>query len=210
MKKLLYVLFIANIATSFVAQAANPPPDNDLVHQLQKGGYVLYLRQCLSNQDQADTDPLHIENVAAQRQLSDEGHKQAIALGEAFRELDIPFGNIVSSLFNRSKETASLLGVGTPTFSLDISEGGLVVSPNENKRRAEVLRRLLSTPPGDGVNNLIVGHRANLEEAAGKDFGDVKEGETVVFQPTPDGKFRLIARVPATTWTKWRNDRDNQ
>lgn len=54
----------------------------ELVAQLRKGGYILFLRHPQTNPDQADTDPLNLENTAAQRQLTDEGRAQARALGD--------------------------------------------------------------------------------------------------------------------------------
>ena len=60
---------------------ADEPVKTDVVPALQKGGYVLFIRHPKTNPDQADTDPLHIDNVKAQRQLSDEGRKQAKDLG---------------------------------------------------------------------------------------------------------------------------------
>jgi hypothetical protein len=58
-----------------------------------------------------------------------------------------------------------------------------VVSTAENKRRAAALRRLASTPPSAGTNTVVVTHRPNLMDAFGKDWFDVKEGETTVFKP---------------------------
>ena len=43
-----------------------------------------------------------------------------------------------------------------------------------------------------------------VTEAAGKEFGDLGEGEIVVFQPLGEGKFKLVARVaPSSRWTEW-------
>lgn len=204
MKPLLRHLIGLFAICSSHAQTPTLPPDKSLVGELQKGGYVLFLRHFPTNPDQADTDPLNLDNVAAQRQLTDEGRKQATALGQAFRALKVPIGSIVCSRFYRAQETAKLLGAGTPTPTPDVSEGGQVVTPRENQRRAQALRQLLSTPPASGQNNLIVSHRPNLQDAAGKEFGDLGEGEIAVFQPTPDGKYRLIARVsPSSIWTDW-------
>jgi hypothetical protein len=87
---------------------------------------------------------------------------------------------------------------------VDVTEGGLVVSPRENQRRAKALRQLLSTPPAEGKNIIIVSHKPNLGDAAGKEFGDLSEAEVVVFQPLRDGKFRVVARVaPPETWSQW-------
>src|SRR5882724_13479543 len=195
---LLNLLAAAAVAFSQPASVEKQLPD------LRNGGYVLFIRHPKTNPDQADTDPLHLDNVKAQRQLTDEGRKQAKALGEALRALKIPVGKVVASKFHRAQEAAKLLDVGEVTASVDVTEGGLVVSPRENQRRAKALRQLLATPPAKGKNLVIVSHKPNLQDAAGKEFGDLGEAEVVVFQPLGDGKFRVVARVaPAETWSKW-------
>ena len=111
--------------------------------------------------------------------------------------------SVLSSKFYRAQEAAKLLDVGEVTASVDVTEGGLVVSPRENERRAKALRELLSTPTAAGKNTIIVSHKPNLQDAAGKDFGDLAEGEAVVFKPLGEGKFKPVARVAPATWSKW-------
>jgi phosphohistidine phosphatase SixA len=185
-----------------VGAGETPPDPAQLLPALQKGGYVLYLRHPKTNEDQADTDPLHLDNIQAQRQLSDEGREQAKALGAAWRALKFPVDYVLSSKFHRAQEAAGLIDVGEVSTSIDVTEGGLVVSPKENKRRAAALAVLLSTTPPAGTN-VIVSHKPNLQDAAGKEFGDLGEGETVVFLPLGDGKFEVVARVPSQLWTQW-------
>src|SRR5947199_7862329 len=100
---------------------ADPPSPAELLPELRKGGYVLFIRHPATNPDQADTDPLHLDNVKAQRQLSDAGRKQAKALGHAFRALKIPVARVVSSKFNRAQEAARLMDVGEVTASVDVT-----------------------------------------------------------------------------------------
>jgi len=202
MKKTVLVALVAVVAGT--AAYAQPPSPSELLPELRKGGYVLFIRHPKTNPDQADTDPLNLDNVKAQRQLSEDGRKQAKALGEAFRALKIPIEKVVSSKFYRAQEAAKLLDVGEVATSVDVTEGGLVVSPNENQRRGKALRQLLATPPSKGKNLLIVSHKPNLQDAAGKDLGDAGEGEVVVFEPLGDGKFKVVARIaPPETWTTW-------
>src|SRR5207302_5284199 len=118
------------------------PSHEHLVPELQKGGYILFIRHPRTNPDQADTDPFHLDNIGAQRQLSDEGRQQARTLGEAFRALKIPIDKVISSKFHRAQEAAKLLDIGEVTPSVDVTEGGLVVTPRENERRAKALRVL--------------------------------------------------------------------
>src|SRR5437867_12142921 len=105
-----FVFVIALITAGGVY--AEPPAPADLLPELRKGGYVLFIRHPKTNPDQADTDPLHLENVKAQRQLSDEGRQQAKTLGEAFHALKLPIGKVIASKFQRAQEAAKLLGVG--------------------------------------------------------------------------------------------------
>jgi hypothetical protein len=46
-------------------------------------------------------------------------------------------------------------------------------------------------------------HKPNLQDAAGKEFGDLDEGETVVFRPLGDGTFKAVARVRSEAWSQW-------
>lgn len=187
-----------------LAAHAEPPAADAVVPQLQKGGYVVFMRHPKTNEDQADTDPLHLENVQAQRQLTEDGRQQARAIGQAFRTLDIPVEKVVASRFQRAQEAAKLLDLGEVVASLDCTEGGLVVSPRENKRRAAALRALLGTRPAAGKNLVIVSHRPNLQDAAGKDLADVGEAEMVVFEPLGDSQFKVVARVAQPeTWIAW-------
>lgn len=205
MKRRTYLSLVpAILVASAVVARGEPLPPAQVVPELRKGGYVLFIRHPATNPDQADTDPLHMDNVKAQRQLSDEGRKQARMLGHAFRKLKIPVAKVVASKFWRAQEAAKLLEVGEVVPSIDVAEGGLVVSPNENKRRAEALRKLLGTRPPRGKNIVIVSHKPNLQDAAGKELGDAGEGEVVVFRPLGDTKFEVVARVASPAkWAEW-------
>src|SRR5437868_7371550 len=83
-------VFVIALMTAGVVYAE--PSPTELLPELRKGGYVLFIRHPKTNPDQADTDPLHLDNVKAQRQLSEEGRAQAKTLGEAFRALKVPLG----------------------------------------------------------------------------------------------------------------------
>src|SRR5436189_1148404 len=121
MKALVAVLLLA---AAGIVLAGSPSPE-ELLPELRKGGYVLFMRHPKTNPDQADTDPLHLDNIKAQRQLSDEGRNQAKLLGDAFRALKLPIQKVISSQFYRAQEAAKLLAVGEVTAELDVSEGGL-------------------------------------------------------------------------------------
>jgi len=180
---------------------------NRLVTDLKHGGYVIVLRHGATNQNQADTDPFHLENISAQRLLSEQGREAAAAVGDAFRKLGIPLGKVYSSEFNRATETAKLVSGKDVTTTRDLSEGGLVVSPAENARRAKVLMEMATTAPEPGVNTLIVTHKPNILDAFGVDWFNSKEGEASVFKPDGSGNLVLVARIQAADWVKAVSER---
>jgi phosphohistidine phosphatase SixA len=188
------------IALVGTAWAQTSPPVGAVLKLLQGGGYVIVFRHGATHSDQADTDPLNLDNVAKQRQLNDAGRADAKAVGEVFKGAAIPIGKSYSSRFQRAVETARLIGGKEPQATLDISEGGLVVTPNENNRRAQALRVLAATPPDPGTNTLVVTHKPNILDAFGKDWFDIKEGEASIFKPDVNGKYVLVARVQIGQW----------
>ena len=169
---------------------------------VRNGGHVIVFRHGATYQDQADTDPLNLQNVAQQRQLNDPGRAVARSIGDSMRKLKIPVGQVHTSMFNRAIETGTLLGFGTVTTSPDVSEGGQVVTPIENNRRTQAMRKFAATIPLAGTNVIIVSHKPNIVDAFGKDWFDVGEGEASVFKPDGAGGYMLVARVRAADWGK--------
>ena len=173
-----------------------------LVTAMKHGGYVIVLRHGATNPNQADTDPFHRDNIGAQRLLSAQGREIAVRVGDSFRILGIPLGKVYSSEFNRATETAKLVGGKSVTTTLDLTEGGLVVSPAENARRAKALKAMASTTPDAGVNTLIVTHKPNILDAFGEDWFASKEGEASVFKPDGSNSLVLVARMQPADWIK--------
>jgi len=193
------VVLISSFALCAYAQTVDM---KTLVTELRQGGYVIVFRHGATNRDQADTDPLHPDDIAKQRLLSDKGKDLARQVGDAFKTLGIPLGKVYTSKFNRAVETGKLVSGSDVTPSLDFTEGGLVVTPIENDRRAEALQKMAGTLPDAGKNTLIVTHKPNILDAFGKDWFEVKEGEASVFKPDSAGKAVCIARVQAADWIK--------
>ncbi|OAI42672.1 hypothetical protein AYO41_00625 [Verrucomicrobia bacterium SCGC AG-212-E04] len=184
---------------------AQTPEVKALAESLKQGGYVIVFRHGATNRDQADTDPLNHDNVAKQRQLSQDGKALATQIAASFKSLQIPIGKVYTSKFNRAVETGRLISGTEVTPTLDLTEGGLVVTPIENDRRAEALRKLVATPTEVGKNTLVVTHKPNIIDAFGKDWFEVKEGEASIFRPNAEGRAVLVARVQAVEWVKTTN-----
>jgi len=200
--KMLAVLSAITALLFAIPATAQPrPSDMELAQLLRAGGTVIVLRHGATHADQADTDPLNHGNLAQQRQLNPKGEEAAKAFGEAFRRMGAPVSKAITSQFNRAYQTAKLAGFDNVEKTLDVTEGGLVVSPNENNRRAAAFRKLASTVPPAGSNVVIVSHKPNIIDAFGKDWFEIKEGEATIFKP--DGAaYKVIARVQMDEWRR--------
>ena len=182
------------------SQPAQTEPD--WLQALRQGGHVIVFRHGATYADQADTDPLNPKNVAQQRQLNDSGRTVAKSVGESWRKLKIPVGEVYTSQFQRAVDTGALLGFGDVKPTADVTEGGLVVTPNENNRRTQALRALVAKVPPPGTNVVIVSHKPNIMDAFGKDWFDLREGEASVFKPDGNGGANPVVRVRADEWSK--------
>jgi phosphohistidine phosphatase SixA len=192
---------IAALLFTVPAHAQSRPSNVELAQLLGAGGHVIVLRHGATHPDQADIDPLNHDNIAKQRQLNAKGEDAAKALGAAFKQIGVPVGKVITSHFNRAYQTAKLAGFDNVEKSIDVTEGGLVVSPNENNRRAAAFRKLASTVPPAGTNVLIVSHKPNTIDAFGKDWFEVKEGEATIFKPDGTG-YKVVARVQMDEWPR--------
>jgi len=199
---------VAGLAASFSLLALlgfavpRAAADNmEIARALRAGGLVVVVRHGATFPDQADTDPLNFENVAAQRNLNDKGKALARAFGDALRQVDIPVGKVYTSKYNRAYETAVIAGFKDIEKTADLTEGGLVVSPNENNRRIDAFHKMIGTAPKPGTNTILITHKPNIVDALGKDWFDVKEGEASIFRPE-NSSYKLLARVQMDEWSR--------
>ncbi len=192
---------VPGLAQSQNDQAGAIGDGKQLVQSLRAGGYNIVVRHGATFSDQADTDPFNFDNIAKQRNLNDKGKELAKAFGDAIRRVGVPIGEVYTSKFNRAYETAVRAGFEDIEKTIDLTEGGLVVTPDENSRRAEAFRKMLAQGPDRGKNNVLITHKPNIVDALGKDWFEVKEGEASIFKPE-DGKYRLVARVQMEDWPK--------
>ena len=205
---LLTLAIFACAAAPAVAQTEqsshNTAPGGDVQgigRVLRAGGYVILVRHGATFSNQADIDPFNLADVTKQRNLNDKGKGLAKAFGESIRGAAVPVGKVFTSQFNRAFETAVLADFKDIETTVDLSEGGLVVTPDENNRRAQALRAMLAKAPEHGKNDILITHKPNIVDALGKDWFDVKEAEASIFKPE-GGHYHLLARVHMEDWTK--------
>jgi phosphohistidine phosphatase SixA len=186
---------------SFAVPSVTAGDNTNLVRELRAGGFVIVVRHGATFPDLADTDPFNFDNIAAQRNLNDKGKALAKAFGDALFRAGVPVGKVFTSKYNRAYETAVIAGFKDIEKTTDLTEGGLVVSPNENSRRSDAFRKLLATVPAPGTSTILITHKPNIIDALGKEWFDVKEGEASLFRPE-NGTYKLIARVEMEEWPR--------
>jgi phosphohistidine phosphatase SixA len=164
--------------------------------ELREGGLVVYFRHGQTDQSGPGDEAADLAKCATQRNLSNGGREWATQVGKAFQSLGIPVGTVTSSPFCRCKDTAKL---AFGRFAVNVDLYYAVGSDRtETKEGAEALRHMLSAPPAQATNAIIVSHSANLREATG--IWPKPEGVAYVFRPSPGGKFEAIAMVLPEDW----------
>ena len=166
-----------------------------IIADLQQGGYVIFLRHAKTDWLQKDIEPFDFTHCEGQRNLSDEGRAQAVKIGEAYRALTIPIGEVISSPFCRCKDTAEL-AFGSYRIEKDLQH----IPYKDNRKGREQMEYLwdrldemLAQLPPPGKNTVLVGHSPNLIRNI--DIRSLPEGNTVVYKPDGKGSFEYIGMI---------------
>lgn len=198
-------LLLGCLLTTAGGNAAQPPglDGKALVEALRAGGYNIYFRHVATNWSQSDDvrerDDWLGCDPARMRQLSAAGRADAVAIGDAMRQLRIPVSEVLASPYCRTQETARLMAVGPVEASTAVMN--LRAAQYFGGRAAIVAnaqRLLASLPPGTG-NRVIAAH-GNVAQAATPAYPD--EGEGLVFKPDGDGNFYLVGRIETKQWAE--------
>lgn len=186
------ICFAALISTH--AWSVDKLPEK-LIKQLQKGGFVVYMRHAQTDHAQVDNINLDLSKCDTQRNLSDQGRKQAALIGDALRALNVPIGNVLSSPYCRCKETATLVfGRKYIHENLYFTAG---MSKSKRETNSKELLKLLSVKPKENTNTVIVSHSSNLKEATG--IWPKPEAVMHVFKPNATG-YEYMGGIHPDSW----------
>jgi len=161
------------------------------VEHLREGGYVIFFRHVLAD-DGMDMAGLDVNNCAQQRNIREQGLRDARAIGNAFRLLAIPVGTVYSSEYCRAKETAGIaFGDYVLVPSLDLCCAD--TNPIPNEERLGYLERAVTHLPPAGLNTVIVAHGVGI-------VADLAQGEAAISRPDGEGGTVRVARVLPDEW----------
>lgn len=130
-----------------------------------------------------------LSDCATQRNLSDDGRRQAGRAGDMMRAAGVSVGQVWSSLYCRCIDTARAMDLGAVETRSDLNFFGQ--DQSSNRRRTEAVRAALAAVPPDETV-LVVGHSANLEALTGT---RPLSGEIQVVHVAETGEITLLGSV---------------
>ena len=172
----------------------------ELLAQVRKGGFVLYLRHGYTDNSRSDRVPtVNLDDCSTQRPLTGEGRQLAKHVGESIRKAHLPIGEIRTSPLCRTKETTQA-AFHDKAFTIDKL---LMYTANlTDAQKVPIIantRRLLSAPVVAGSNRLLVAHAPNLMDLMGY---FPKEGTLVIFRPNGQAGFDYLGSVAPARWSE--------
>jgi len=173
---------------------------SNLVGALQRGGYVILMRHASSPGTAPDAAHAKPDNPHLERQLDEQGQASARVMGDAFRQLKVPIGKVLSSPTYRALETVELAKLGPPTILAELGQPEQGMFADKGGSRATWLRGKTAERPTAGTNTLIVTHYPNIAEAFPQDTAGLAEGEALILRPDKGHRTALVARVKIDEW----------
>ncbi len=153
-------------------------------------GYVVLLRHAQTVPGTGDPPGFQLDDCTTQRNLSEEGREQAIRIGKAFRDRNIPINQILSSQYCRCLDTARLLNLGevnpSPMLNSIFEDRTTATQQNEQVRQQIFNHRNTS-----GVI-VMVSHFANIGEISGI---SPESGEAVVMRINQQGDLEVVGQI---------------
>ena len=172
----------------------------ELLTELQAGGYVIYFRHAQTERDFADQVTADVDDFSTQRVLSEFGIQQSLAIGEGFALSDIPYDEVLTSDYGRAVKTAAI------AFGEYQKDSALNFLPFEDytPEQIEEMRTnvtpFLTAEPETGTNTIIVGHDDLFE--AGTDIYPDPQGIAYVLDPDGAGGFEIVANLLPEEWAE--------
>ena len=164
----------------------------NVLKALKAGELAIYFRHAATTWSGIDRIEWPRER---QRLLSKEGIAQSRRIGDAFRALGLPVGEVLASPFARCRDMAEI-AFGRVEERRELL--GLLSDAEGRPGRIAFLRKQLSTPTQGAGNRMIVSHRSNIAEVAGVSLG---EGDAVLIRPMGNGRFETLAKLMPRDWS---------
>jgi phosphohistidine phosphatase SixA len=171
------------------ALAAPVAADDALWALLQQGGQVVLIRHGLTTPGVGDPPGFRLGECATQRNLVDEGRREAERLGAALRARRVPVARVLSSPWCRCVETARIAFGVEP--AIDDALANLFDRPGNRERQVAAFRKLVADVPAQG-NVFLVTHGSTTAAFTGINQATA---EMVIVTPEAGGRYRVAGRL---------------
>jgi phosphohistidine phosphatase SixA len=178
----------------------NKVNDKKLLRKLQQGGLVIYMRHATTEKDYADqADPnLDLNDPSTQRMLSEQGIEEATNIGAGFKANDILIGKVLSSEYQRAKDTAELaFGKYKENSKLNFLPFEDYTDEQLDIYHDRVAPMLAKKPKNSKKNTVIVGHDDPFEGAT--NIYPDPQGTSYIIDPNGDN-YEILAQLKPNDW----------
>ncbi len=175
---LLIIIFIS--LTSSIKADLN----ENLINQLEEGGKLIFIRHAYAP-GSGDPDNFNLNDCSTQRNLSEDGKKQAKYIGKFFIKNEIEIDKVLSSEWCRCKETAKIAFKDYTTKSFLNSFYSSKFVKNKDKQVKALKEYIKNYKNNNNENLVLVTHYVLISEIL--NYGS-SSGEIVV----SDKNFNII------------------
>ncbi|MGB0629943.1 MAG: histidine phosphatase family protein [Alphaproteobacteria bacterium] len=168
--------------------AKQPAAPAELWSALKSGSAFAIMRHALApgTGDPANFD---VGDCATQRNLSDEGRRQATGIGDRFRDRGIAKAEVFTSQWCRCRDTATFLNLGKvrPLSAIN----SFFQTPEKSEAQTKELKSWLNAYRSN-VPLVLVTHQVNITALTGV---YPRSGEIVVVQRRSGGRFSVMGSL---------------
>ena len=175
-----FIIIFISLTTSIKADL-----NKNLMSQLEDGGKLIFIRHAYAP-GTGDPNNFNLNDCSSQRNLSNDGRRQAQYIGEFFRENKIKINKVLSSEWCRCKETAKIAFKDFSTNSFLNSFYSSKYSKNKDKQISALNDYIENFKNND--NLILVTHYVLISEVLNY---SPSSGEIVV----SDKNFNMIGNI---------------
>jgi broad specificity phosphatase PhoE len=182
------VLHLALVLVALTPVAPVRGEDADFWQKLRASELFAIMRHAIAP-GTGDPAEFNIEDCSTQRNVSEEGRRQAERAGDLFRKNGVRGAAVYSSQWCRCRETARLLGLGpvSELMALNSFFGQYERRPIQTQDLKEWLSAMRSDRP-----YVLVTHQVNISALLGR---GARSGEIIFVRQAGDGKFEIAGSI---------------
>jgi phosphohistidine phosphatase SixA len=164
-----------------------------LADKLASGNYALLMRHAYAP-GVGDPSGYSLERCETQRNLDEQGKRQAVRSGQWLRQQGIAHATVLSSVWCRCQHTAELLGYGPVT--IEPSLASFFDTPERAEMQNQTMQRLLASMAAQANRRplILVTHHVNILQYVGENIGS---GDMVLVRFDAQGQALEYSRIPS-------------